>query len=326
VPAPLVARMNEALAEGITPVLIWKLPVMLKVGKLAMTCFQLPKVKLKFKALIVLVELGAVILPKLPAVPACNSKVPLGTEIPSLIVILFEAAAAVRVTLLVVPVAEISLAPLLVTAILPVLVIVTLPPVWLMPVMVNAPVLVKAMFPLVVLVALNPVTVFAPLNVCPVPELVVNKGDVLTLPASVIVVPAFSVTLPDEEVKVLATDSAPEATNLIFPLLVVRLAAVVKLPPLLSKSMLPVPTESAVAGKVKVPDDLIVKGLFVARVGVKVKLPVFEMNAPPEPEVKVIVPVVVVNKDWLLVPIVPADAVGTLRVMVPAVTPPVAPA
>jgi len=133
-------------------------------------------------------------------------------------------------------------------------------------------------------------------------------------------------TVPVPVVKLLEMVNNPEEINLISPLVVVKVPAVVSAPPLLSKSMLPVPVERAAAGNVKTPDDLIVNGLFVASVGVaNVKLPVLEMKAPPDPDVKVKVPVVVVNIGVPLDPILPALAVGTVRVTPLAVIPPVAP-
>lgn len=69
-----------------------------------------------------------------------------------------------------------------------------------------------------------------------------------------------------------------------------------------------------------------VNGLLVANVGVaSVKLPVFVINAPPDPEVNVIVPVFVVNIGVPIEPILPVVVVGTLKVIPFAVMPPVAP-
>ena len=66
-----------------------------------------------------------------------------------------------------------------------------------------------------------------------------------------------------------------DPTSVMFPLVVVSAPAVASVPPLLSKSIEPVPVLNATAGSVSVPVEVTVIGAFAPSVGVaKMTLPV----------------------------------------------------
>lgn len=155
-------------------------------------------------------------------------------------------------------------APVLATVVLPL-------PLWLMPVMLRAMPFVKAIFPLVVLVALKLATLFAPLSVSPVAELVVKRAAVTAPePLCVIAVVALKPTL---------------FTALIAPVSVME--------PVLLTLTLPLPVSLM---PVMVKLALFVNATPVAEVSVALKMLMLfaPFRAVPVADVVVTVPVVVI--------------------------------
>ena len=106
---------------------------------------------------------------------------------------------------------------------------------------------------------------------------------------------AFNVIVPEPPFTVLEIVRPVLADNKIFPVVVVKFAAVASDPPLLINVKLPEPVEIALAGNVNVPEEVTLNALLVFNVGAaNVMLPVLLINAPPLPAVKVNVPVDVV--------------------------------
>ncbi len=69
---------------------------------------------------------------------------------------------------------------------------------------------------------------------------------------------------------------------------------------------------------VNTPEEVILKGLFAFKVGLaRVKLPVLLMKTPPAPVVSVMVPVEVVDKGELRLPMPPVLVVGTVKAIAP---------